>query len=71
MPLSGICECCHEISHALQICTFCGAHVCLKCLETPKTHCKLCKTQEDKQQDRRPSIRKEIYVTLHPDSQHA
>ena len=43
MPLTGICKCCGKISHALQICTYCGARVCLECIDS-KTHaCKLCK----------------------------
>ncbi len=42
MPLSGICEYCRKISHALQICTYCGKRVCLDCINS-KTHmCKSC-----------------------------
>ena len=48
MTFIGICDCCHEIDKALQICTYCGKKVCLDCIDSRTHKCKLCKDEVER-----------------------
>ncbi|MCD6226661.1 MAG: orotate phosphoribosyltransferase [Candidatus Aenigmarchaeota archaeon] len=43
MPIPGICQSCGKMSNALVICPYCGARVCMDCIDPRTGACKLCK----------------------------
>lgn len=43
MPIAGTCQVCNNVSHALMVCVYCGAHVCVNCIDPMTGACVRCK----------------------------